>query len=95
MGRRENAKKPLQVFSKLVGCDVFTGRYLPGKLTNAALDDFKEYKTSELSAEEVMETRWVTLEALRAEIAQTPDIFTPWLRIYMTEHAPLIFGADT
>ncbi len=44
MGRRENAKKPLQVFSKLVGCDVFTGRYLPGKLTNASLDDFKEYK---------------------------------------------------
>ena len=44
MGRRENAKRPLQVFSKLVGCDSFTGRYLPGKLTNAALEDFKEYK---------------------------------------------------
>lgn len=44
MGRRENAKKPLTVFSKIIGCDVFTGRYLPGKLTNAALDDFKEYK---------------------------------------------------
>ena len=44
MGRRENAKKALAVFSKLIGCDVFTGRYLPGKLTNAALDDFKEYK---------------------------------------------------
>ena len=44
MGRRENAKKPLTVFSKLVGCDVFTGRYLPGKLTNASLDDFREYK---------------------------------------------------
>lgn len=44
MGRRENAKKPLTVFSKIIGCDVFTGRYLPGKLTNASLDDFKEYK---------------------------------------------------
>lgn len=44
MGRRENAKKPLTVFSKIVGCDVFTGRYLPGKLTNAELDDFREYK---------------------------------------------------
>ncbi len=44
MGRRENAKTPLNLFAKLVGCDVFTGRYLPGKLTNAALDDFKEYK---------------------------------------------------
>lgn len=44
MGRRENAKKPLTMFSKLVGCDVFTGRYLPGKLTNASLEDFREYK---------------------------------------------------
>lgn len=44
MGRRENAKKPLQMFAKLVGCDVFTGRYLPGKLTNVALEDYKEYK---------------------------------------------------
>lgn len=44
MGRRENAKKPLAMFGKLVGCDVFTGRYLPGKLTNVELKDFKEYK---------------------------------------------------
>lgn len=44
MGRRENVKKPLKVFGKLVGCDVITGRYLPGKLTNASLDSFREYK---------------------------------------------------
>ncbi|MFW5704648.1 MAG: 30S ribosomal protein S2 [Nanoarchaeota archaeon] len=44
MGRRENAKKPITMFSKLVGCEIFTGRYLPGKLTNVSLDDFKEYK---------------------------------------------------
>lgn len=44
MGRRDNAKTPLNLFSKLVGCDIFTGRYLPGKLTNASLDSFKEYK---------------------------------------------------
>ena len=44
MGRRDNAKKALALFSKLIGCDVFTGRYLPGKLTNAALESFKEYK---------------------------------------------------
>jgi small subunit ribosomal protein S2 len=44
MGRRENAKKPLTTFAKLIGCDVFTGRYLPGKLTNAELEDFREYK---------------------------------------------------
>ncbi len=44
MGRRENAKKALALFSKLIGCDVFTGRYLPGKLTNAGLETFKQYK---------------------------------------------------
>lgn len=44
MGRRENAKKPLNMFKNIIGCDVFTGRYLPGKLTNASLEDFREYK---------------------------------------------------
>lgn len=44
MGRRENAKKPLIEFAKIIGCDIFTGRYLPGKLTNVELADFKEYK---------------------------------------------------
>jgi isopentenyl-diphosphate delta-isomerase len=36
---------------------------------------------------EVEETRWVSLEALRREIAETPAAFTPWLRIYLEEHA--------
>ena len=44
MGRRENAKIALTKFGELVGCDVFTGRYLPGKLTNVALENYKEYK---------------------------------------------------
>lgn len=37
--------------------------------------------------EEVAETRWITLERLRREIAEAPDRFTPWLRIYLAEHA--------
>ncbi len=44
MGRRENAKKPVSTFAKIIGCDSFTNRYLPGKLTNVSLDTFKEYK---------------------------------------------------
>lgn len=32
---------------------------------------------------EVSETRWVAPAALRAEIAATPERFTPWLRIYL------------
>lgn len=34
---------------------------------------------------EVMGTRWITLDALEAEVAATPQRFTPWLRIYLAE----------
>lgn len=45
-----------------------------------------------LNPEEVMATQWMTLEALRAAVAEKPDRFTPWLRIYLSEHAARIFG---
>ena len=41
---------------------------------------------------EVMATRWIELAALRDEIAGQPDRFTPWLRIYLAEHADRIFS---
>lgn len=41
---------------------------------------------------EVMATRWVELGALRAEIADDPSRFTPWVRIYLAEHAGAIFA---
>ena len=41
---------------------------------------------------EAMAVDWITRDDLRSAIAKTPDIFTPWLRIYMTEHAEAIFG---
>ncbi len=36
---------------------------------------------------EVMDTRWQTLDDLRHEIAADPSRFTPWLRIYLRDHA--------
>jgi isopentenyl-diphosphate delta-isomerase len=33
--------------------------------------------------DEVSETRWIAPAALRAEIAATPEAFTPWFRIYV------------
>ncbi|KAF0675943.1 isopentenyl-diphosphate Delta-isomerase [Profundibacterium mesophilum] len=36
---------------------------------------------------EVADTRWIGLDALRAEIAEAPERFTPWLRIYLDRHA--------
>jgi isopentenyl-diphosphate delta-isomerase len=41
--------------------------------------------------DEVMETRWLSIEDLRAQIATTPDRFTPWLRIYLAQHSDKIF----
>lgn len=42
--------------------------------------------------EEVMDIRWVDHATLRDEVAQRPEIFTPWLRIYLSEHSTQIFG---
>ncbi|WP_281968219.1 isopentenyl-diphosphate Delta-isomerase [Roseovarius nanhaiticus] len=42
---------------------------------------------------EVAAARWIELSALEAEIAAHPARFTPWLRIYLAEHAEAIFAA--
>ena len=41
---------------------------------------------------EVQAVRWVDLYDLSAEVLRTPDQFTPWLRIYLTDHMDSIFG---
>lgn len=40
--------------------------------------------------DEVAEARWVELEALLAEVSDRPEKFTPWLKIYLSDHLPLI-----
>ncbi len=35
---------------------------------------------------EVMETSWVPFDVLEAEVADEPERFTPWLRIYLGKH---------
>lgn len=45
-----------------------------------------------LNPDEVMAVRWIGLADLQAEIAATPEAFTPWLRIYLADHAGQIFG---
>jgi isopentenyl-diphosphate delta-isomerase len=42
--------------------------------------------------EEVMATRWISYRDLKADLAATPEIFTPWLNIYLQRHADMIFG---
>lgn len=43
---------------------------------------------------EVMETAWMPLDALCADVERNPARYTPWLRIYLEDHAARIFPAD-
>lgn len=45
-----------------------------------------------LNPEEVMATRWVDFYDLGAQVRRHPEQFTPWLQIYLAEHADEIFG---
>ncbi len=47
-----------------------------------------------LDPDEVAAVRWVSLDNLRAEIDATPEVFTPWLRIYLEKHAAMIFRSS-
>jgi isopentenyl-diphosphate Delta-isomerase len=42
--------------------------------------------------DEVMAIRWVDLSVLAAEVATNPAPYTPWLRIYLSDHMDRIFG---
>ncbi|MCB6176816.1 isopentenyl-diphosphate Delta-isomerase [Rhodobacter sp. Har01] len=47
----------------------------------------------EPNPDEVAEVRWIDLYDLAAEVQRSPERFTPWMRIYMTEHIDRIFGS--
>ncbi|MBV7411024.1 isopentenyl-diphosphate Delta-isomerase [Maritimibacter sp. DP1N21-5] len=42
--------------------------------------------------DEVGAIRWAPLAALEAEVADHPERFTPWLRIYLSDHKLSVFG---
>jgi len=44
IGKRENSWRPMKLFSKLTGINVYPGRYAPGTLTNLAFKNFTEFK---------------------------------------------------
>lgn len=50
--------------------------------------------TVHANPDEVMDTRWVDCHDLMAEVLRHPERFTPWLRIYLSDHADVIFGPD-
>jgi len=40
--------------------------------------------------DEVMATRWIDIHALSQAVENDPDLYTPWLRIYLADHLALI-----
>ena len=41
---------------------------------------------------EVADVRWVRIGDLTCDVARRPEVYTPWLRIYLAEHGETIFG---
>lgn len=41
---------------------------------------------------EVMDWAWCPIDALAAQVARAPKAYTPWLKIYLADHASTIFG---
>lgn len=68
-----------------------------GLIEHELVDIFVAEAASDLRIQpnpsEVQAVRWVDLYDLSAEVLRSPDQFTPWLRIYLTEHMDRIFGA--
>lgn len=67
-----------------------------GLIEHEAVEVYTAETTADLAFQhnpsEVKTTAWVDRDALIAGITKTPDIFTPWLRIYLSKHRDLIFG---
>lgn len=42
---------------------------------------------------EVADTAWVASETLLDDIAAEPQLYTPWMRIYMDKHRDMVLGA--
>jgi isopentenyl-diphosphate Delta-isomerase len=51
-----------------------------------------ERMTLDANPDEVAEVAWVDLYDLSADVLRNPERFTPWLRIYLSEHMSRIFG---
>lgn len=56
------------------------------------VSDAPEGLTIMPNPDEVMAVDWVTLPDLARRIEEHPDQFTPWLKVYMQDHADVIFA---
>ncbi|MEM1075611.1 MAG: isopentenyl-diphosphate Delta-isomerase [Pseudomonadota bacterium] len=70
-----------------------------GLVEHEVVDVFVATATDDLSVtpnpDEVMAFDWINYDDLLRSVGQTPDRFTPWLRIYLRDHSETIFGTLT
>lgn len=68
-----------------------------GMIEHEVVEIFRAEATPQMTLapnpNEVIDTRWVGRPQLIQEVAETPERFTPWMRIYLDQHADLVFGA--
>lgn len=50
--------------------------------------------TIKLNPEEVMATKWISYPDLMRAVAEQPNKYTPWLRIYLDTYAERIFSQE-
>ena len=68
----------------------------PGLIENEVVQIFFVNFTSVImlpNPDEVMDYCWEALEELNAKIVSQPNIYTPWLKIYLQKYANKIFKA--
>jgi isopentenyl-diphosphate Delta-isomerase len=69
----------------------------PNMIEHEVVDVFFADSPDDLSVhpnpDEVNAIRWISLSELTLEMAQYPDKFTPWLHIYISDHAETILGS--
>ncbi len=69
-----------------------------GLIEHEVVDVFVAHAPADLNVvpnpEEVMDVEWVNYQDLLVRVGQSPEQFTPWVRIYLADHADVIFGSD-
>lgn len=66
-----------------------------GMIEHEVVDLFAARVDHDLTAKpapsEVADVRWAGIDELRRDVEARPEVYTPWLRIYLAEHTAAIF----
>ncbi len=68
------------------------GGLIEHEVVDIFLGEMGPRATIKPNPDEVMDTIWRPIDTLAEEVSANPSRFTPWLSIYMRDHATAIFG---